>query len=213
MVVASMISGFLGKKGGDAAADAAMHAANQQREANELARKDLSPWRSAGRAAIDEAMQLLGLGRVKTGADGFDAVDQSNRAGDQTAARARFQTDPGYQFRVSEGQKAINRSLAARGGALSGAAVKAGIRFGDELGAQEYNNYFNRIMGVGTAGASSAGQSAAVGVQGAGLVGNDLIRAGQARQSGYNALASGVIRADNQLEKGFSKLFSFGAFG
>lgn len=213
MVVASLISGFLGKKGGDAAADAAMHAANQQREANELARKDLSPWREAGRAAIDEAMQLLGLGKLTTGTDGFDKVDQTDREGVQTAAGARFKTDPGYNFRLTEGQKAIDRSLASRGGALSGAAVKAGIRFNQDTAAQEYQNYFNRILGVGTMGAGTAGQSAAVGVQGAGLVGRDIITAGQARQSGYNALASGVIRADNQLEKGFSKLFSFGAFG
>jgi hypothetical protein len=213
MVVASLISGMLGKAGGDAAANAAMDAANQQREANALARKDLSPWREAGKAAINEAMQLLGLGRTVTGADGFETLDQSNRAGLQTEAAARFKTDPGFEFRRSEGQKAIDRSLASRGGALSGAAVKAGIRFADDTASQEYSNYFNRIMGVGTGGANAAGQSAAVGVQGAGLVGNDLIRAGQARQSGYNALASGVIRADNQLEKGFSKLFSFGAFG
>ena len=213
MVVASLISGMLGKAGADAAANAAMDAANQQREANRLARQDLSPWREAGKAAINEAMQLLGLGRTSTGADGMETLDQSNRLGLQKEAAGRFTTDPGYDFRRSEGEKGINRSLAARGGALSGAAVKAGIRFNQDTASQEYANYFNRIMGLSGQGAGSAGQSAAVGVQGAGLVGRDLITAGAARQSGYNALASGVIRADNQLEKGFSNLFSFGAFG
>lgn len=215
MVVASMISGMLGKAGGDAAANAAMDAANQQREANAAARADVRPWQSAGRVAIDEALQLLGLGHLKEDATtkGWYEVNQDTRAADQAAAAARFKTDPGYGFRVSEGEKGINRSLASRGGALSGAAVKAGIRFNQDTASQEYQNYFNRIMGLSGQGAGSAGQSAALGVQGAGLVGNDLIRAGAARQSGYNALASGVIRADNQLEKGFSKLFSMGAFG
>src|SRR5689334_8518317 len=110
MVVASLLSGMLGKAGGDAAANAAMDAANQQREANQLARQDVSPWRYAGRAAIDEAIQLLGLGRLYTRDDGFDDVNNANRGADQAGAMARFQTDPGYQFRLNEGQKAIDRS-------------------------------------------------------------------------------------------------------
>lgn len=196
-MVGSLITGAFGMMGAQAAADASEHAAQQQREANELARKDLSPWRSAGRAAVNEAIQLLGMGEVQTGADGFDVVDPSNRAGMQAAAFNRFQTDPGYQFQRAEGEKGINRSLAARGGALSGAAVKAGIRFNQDTAQGAYTNYFNRIMGVATPGANAAGQSAAVGVQGAGMAGNDLIRAGQARQSGYNALGTGIGKSVN----------------
>lgn len=216
MVVASLLSGFLGKMGGDAAADAAQNAANIQREANENARKDLSPWRAAGSAAINEAMQLLGLGSLRMGGDGMLEANQDDpnyRLGVQQQAMDRFKADPGYQFRLAEGQRALDHSLAARGGALSGAGVKAGIRYGQDAASQEYANYFNRLMGVAVPGAASAGQSAAVGVQGAGLQGRDLIAAGQARQSGYNALASGVIRADNQLQKGFSMLMGGGAFG
>lgn len=196
-MVGSLITGAFGMMGAQAAADAAEHAANQQREANQLARQDLSPWRSAGRAALDEATQLLGMGRLQTGADGFDTVDPTNRAGLQTDAMNRFHTDPGYEFQRSEGEKGINRSLAARGGALSGAAVKAGVRFNQDTAQGAYSNYFNRIMGVVNPGAGAAGQSAAVGVQGAGMVGNDLIRAGQARQSGYNALGTGIGKSVN----------------
>lgn len=196
-MVGSLITGAFGMMGADAAANAAMDAANQQREANQLARKDLSPWRSAGRAALDEASQLLGLGRLTTGADGFDTIDPTARDSWREAAMNRFHTDPGYEFQLSEGQKGINRSLAARGGALSGAAVKAGIRFNQDTAQGAYTNYFNRLMGVATPGANAAGQSAAVGVQGAGMVGNDLIRAGAARQSGYNALGTGIGKSVN----------------
>lgn len=196
-MVGSLITGAFGMMGADAAANAAMDAAQQQREANHLARQDLSPWRSAGRAAVDEAMQLLGLGKLTTGADGFDTVDQTNREGLQADAAGRFHTDPGYEFQRAEGEKGINRSLAARGGALSGAAVKAGVRFNQDTAQGAYSNYFNRIMGIATPGSNAAGQSAAVGVQGAGMVGNDLIRAGAARQSGYNALGTGIGKSVN----------------
>jgi len=45
----------------------------------------------------------------------------------------QFTADPGYAFRLSEGQKALERSAAARGGLLSGGTGKALQRFGQEL--------------------------------------------------------------------------------
>lgn len=59
---------------------------------------------------------------------------------------ADFEADPGYAFRVAEGQKAIERSAAARGGLQSGSALKAAARFGQEMGSQEYANAFNRYQ-------------------------------------------------------------------
>jgi hypothetical protein len=40
----------------------------------------------------------------------------------------QFQADPGYAFRLSEGQKALERQAAARGGLISGSALKAASR-------------------------------------------------------------------------------------
>lgn len=57
-----------------------------------------------------------------------------------------FQADPGYQFRMDEGQKALERSAAARGGLLSGRAVKDTLRFSQGLGAQEYGDAFSRYQ-------------------------------------------------------------------
>jgi hypothetical protein len=57
-----------------------------------------------------------------------------------------FEQDPGYAFRLSEGQKAIERSAAARGGLQSGPALKAAARFGQEMGSQEYQNAFSRYQ-------------------------------------------------------------------
>jgi hypothetical protein len=58
----------------------------------------------------------------------------------------QFQQDPGYAFRLKEGQQALDRSAAARGGLISGNALKAAQRYGQEMGSQEYMNAFNRYQ-------------------------------------------------------------------
>lgn len=56
----------------------------------------------------------------------------------------KFQEDPGYAFRMSEGLKALDRTAAARGGLISGSALKAASRYGQDMASQEYQNAFNR---------------------------------------------------------------------
>ena len=138
----------------------------------------------------------------------------------QTAAEytpfgmTQFQADPGYAFRLAEGQKALERSAAARGGLLSGATGKALARYGQEMGSQEYMNAFNRyqaerqarlgplqsLAGVGQTSAQNLGMMG--GTYGAN-VGNALINqgytAGQAglagaaaRQSMYGNIGSAL---------------------
>ena len=51
-----------------------------------------------------------------------------------------YQADPGYAFRLAEGQKALDRQAAARGGLISGGALKAAQRYGQEAGSQEFGN-------------------------------------------------------------------------
>jgi hypothetical protein len=57
-----------------------------------------------------------------------------------------FTADPGYQFRMDEGMKALERSAAARGGLLSGSMLKGIQRYGQDLGSQEYQSAFNRYQ-------------------------------------------------------------------
>ncbi len=56
----------------------------------------------------------------------------------------QFQKDPGYKFRLRQGLKALDRTASARGGLLSGGALKAAEQFGQNLGSQEYGNAFDR---------------------------------------------------------------------
>lgn len=59
---------------------------------------------------------------------------------------ADFNTDPGYQFRQQQGQQGMERSASARGGLLSGSAVKDAMRFNQGLASDEYTNAYNRFQ-------------------------------------------------------------------
>ena len=115
----------------------------------------------------------------------------------------QFQADPGYGFRLSEGQKALERSAAARGGLMGGATGKALTRFGQEMGSQEYQNAFNRYQSERQArlnplqSLAGLGQTAAntLGAQ-AGQFGSNLAETmgagAQARASGYMGMANAI---------------------
>lgn len=62
----------------------------------------------------------------------------------------QFQADPGYDFRLSEGMRGINNSAAARGGVLSGAALKAASKYNQDFASNEYGNAFNRYETTNT---------------------------------------------------------------
>lgn len=55
-----------------------------------------------------------------------------------------WQKDPGYQFRMDEGMKAINAAAAARGLGNSGATMKALTRYGQDYASGEYDKAYNR---------------------------------------------------------------------
>jgi hypothetical protein len=123
-----------------------------------------------------------------------------------------FQQDPGYAFRLSEGQKLLDRSAAARGGLISGGALRAATRYGQDMGSQEYQNAFNRyqtnrsnqlqplgsLMTLGQNAA--ANQGASMGTYGTNVgnaymgqginQGNALLAGAQARSSSYGDIAN-----------------------
>lgn len=58
----------------------------------------------------------------------------------------QIESDPGYQFRMGEGLKALERSGAARGTLNSGRTLKEITRFGQGLASDEFSNAWNRRM-------------------------------------------------------------------
>jgi hypothetical protein len=116
---------------------------------------------------------------------------------------ADYQADPGYAFRLSEGQQALDRSAAARGGLISGGALKAATRYGQDMGSQEYQNAFNRyqtnrsnqlqplgnLMASGQSAASNQGTAA----------GNYGTNAGQMYMASGQANAAGQLGMGNTI--------------
>jgi hypothetical protein len=133
------------------------------------------------------------------------------------------QNDPGFQFRLQQGQQALERSAAARGGLLTGGAGKDLANYEQGLASQEYqgtynralqtyntnqntfyqnqNNLYNRLMGISGAGQNAAGQLTNANTASAGQIGNiDMTSAGQVGQDLTNAgtaRASGIVGANN----------------
>lgn len=134
---------------------------------------------------------------------------------------ADFNADPGYQFRQQQGEQAIERMAAARGGLNSGRAAKDLAAFNSGLASQEYqnaygrynndyltgfnafntnqNNIYNRLMGVTGVGQSSASALAGVGSGYANQVSNNTLQAG-------NAAAAGIVGQQNAINSGIGSV-------
>jgi hypothetical protein len=185
-IASSLIGANASRRAASTQADAANRAAQLQQEQFNRQIELQAPFRDVGVRALPE----------------LEAASRYTPFGME-----QFTADPGYGFRLAEGQKALDRQAAARGGLISGGALKAATRFGQEMGSQEYTNAFNRyqterqarlnplqsLAGMGqtsVAQLGQAGQTMATGVGEAGA------QAAQARASGYmggaNALSQGL---------------------
>jgi len=136
---------------------------------------------------------------------GFDPATFGSLNKDFTLAD--FQKDPGYDFMMAEGQKAIDRSASARGGLFSGRTMKETSRYAQnyswgKLG-EAYNRFeanraarYNRLSGVAGMGQTSANQMAVTGAQTSASIADTMIggatSAAASRASGANALAQGI---------------------
>lgn len=194
---------------------ASAEAQQVQREIFERQTELQEPFRQAGITAQNELMRMLGISGDEGAAD-YGVIGRPFTA-------EQMEMDPGYGFRLAEGERALERMQAARGQLLGGGAIRAGVRYGQEMGSQEYMNAFNRaqaLLGTRTSALGSlygAGQTAAQQVAGqAGQmgvnVGNLMMGAGQARASGYLGQANALSQALGQ-GVGLYGLYRGGYFG
>ncbi len=110
--------------------------------------------------------------------------------------------DPAYQFRLGEGLKALDRQAAARGGLISGGALKAAQRYGQDYASQEFGNAYNRLAamaGIGQTATGAMGNAA----------GNFGVNAGQNYMGAANARASGYVGAANALTGGVGQYMNY----
>jgi hypothetical protein len=123
-----------------------------------------------------------------------------------------FQQDPGYQFRLAEGQKALERSAAAKGGLYSGATLKDLTNYNQGSASQEFGNAYNRFQTNRAtkynqlASLAGMGQVSANTINGAtgqleGNLNSNFMHGGvdqaNAAASGYAALGKGIGGAIN----------------
>ena len=82
-------------------------------------------------------------------------------SGNATAAENAFNAfrdSTGYRFRLGEGMNALNTGYAAKGLLNSGAAQKAALEYGQNMGSAEFGNYLGYLgnqQGLGLSGASA----------------------------------------------------------
>jgi hypothetical protein len=160
-----------------------------------------NPYQQAGLAGQNQLLNYLGIG-ADTGSQGYGQYANAQFTPEAFAANQ----DPGYGFRMKEGLKAVDAQAAARGGLISGAALKASQRFGQDMASQEYQNAFNRYQTSRQATLAPYQQLQGTGMQAAGGLSNaagnygtNAIGAygsyGAAAGNAYGALGTGLYNA------------------
>lgn len=176
--------------GGDKALDAQRGAANQAnataKSIYDQQRADQEPWRNTGMRAL-------------SGLESNDFMKD-------------WQQDPGYQFRMNEGMKAINSGAAARGMANSGATAKALTKYGQDYASSEYDKAYNRnygrlsqLAGLGNGATNQMNQDA--GQYGAQVSANQ-IGMGNASASNQVAQSGRLAQTVGQAAQGAAMYFS-----
>jgi hypothetical protein len=121
--------------------------------------------------------------------------------------------DPGYQFRLSEGMRALGRQASARGGAVSGQSFKALQDYAQNAASGEYTNAFNRYQAERAArlnplqSLAGVGQTAATTLGGnAGAYGTNV---GNLMTGGAAASAAGQVGQANALTGGLGTYLNY----
>lgn len=200
--LSATVGGISSSMAANTQADAANNATTQsvqvQREAQQQqqaqydqTRADQAPYRNAGYGALNQITQ-----------------DQANGTGfAKPFNMADFYNDPGYQFQLQQGNQAIERSAAARGGLLSGAAAKSIAGYTTNLANTTYGDAFNRAQQSSAlqynqlAGVAGLGQTS---LQATGNAGTAAANAGTSSANGVaNTIMSGATQAANARASGY----------
>ncbi len=197
-VIGGVTSAVIGAKGAKKAAKTQAEAAETgiafEREQFEETRADLAPWREVGEQALNQYAQVLGL--QGGGEGGLEGPDFSS-----------FFKSPGYEFRLGEGIKAVERSAAARGSLQSGATMKAIQRYGEGLASQEYGRYIGSLGELAGLGGQAAAQTGQFGAASAAGQAAGAQAAGEARASGFADVASEIQTGIGGVIKGLGTIF------
>ena len=213
----TLAAGYLGSQAAGKAAqqqaDAARYAADLQMQQFQTTNQQQAPVRAAGYNALNT------LGSLGSGTYGmYDANGNPTGTGVGSGYFTQQYTpeefakgiDPGYQFRLSQGQEATNRMANMGGGMISGNALKGQEDYTQNSASQEFTGAFNRfqtgrtniyntLAGIAGLGQQSLNTTANAGATAAGNAGQAIQAAGAAQAGGTvgsaNALGGGIAGA------------------
>ncbi len=171
-IAGNLASGIIGSNAMNNATDAESaaydRAITEQGRQYDTTRADLMPWLDEGKSALTKLQD----------------------------PNANFMASPDYGFRRSEGTRDIGNSFAARGGSMSGNALKALNEFNSNLASGEFGDWWNRQAGLAGVGQTTGMQLGTIGANKASNVGNYLANQGDVRGSGVlgrGAVWSGAL--------------------
>lgn len=170
-IVGGIIGGIAGKLIGG-------KKAKGLRKAGERAAGVFDPFLEPGATANTAALQALGQGGPGT----------------QDAQFQNFLNSTGFREQLRAGSEAITGNQAARGLLNSGATLKRLNRFGQDLGQQSFQNFFNNLSSIAGRGLTAAGGAAGV------LAPSGAAAAG-AEAGGNQALVAGLGQAGQGIFK------------
>lgn len=148
----------------------------EQRRQYDQNRSDLQPYRDVG---------AENLGRL-------------NAEIGRNVTPEEVMNEPGYQFGLSQGQEALDRKIAAAGGRVSGASLKAAAQYGTDYATTGYDKAFarrqdrlNRLQQLAGLGLQATGEQVNAGSQSANNVSNLITNQGDA--SAASTIAQGNV--------------------
>lgn len=99
------------------------------------------------RAGFRNAMaDFRGQGKFGNLSEGFPGAGEPFQREPFEFDKFKFKKEPGYNFRLSEGLKAVENSAAARGTLKSGRTMKELERYGQGFASNEFNNAYGRYF-------------------------------------------------------------------
>lgn len=156
----------------------------ERRRQYDLTREDFAPYREAGANALKQYAGEL----------------------DRMPTAAEVMAQPGYQFGLNEGQKALDRRFAASGGRISGASMKAANRFATDYATSGYNAEYqrmqdrkNRLAALAQIGQTATGSSAQAGAAAADGIGRAYSAQGDATAAARMYQGGTWANTGNQL--------------
>lgn len=192
----SVVNAFSAQKAAKAQKRAADEANNTIKQQYEQTRTDLQPYRQSGTNALSRYGDLMGM-------NGNEAY---------STALQGYKESPFLSQLITNTQKGVDASSAARGGLFSGATAQAiGDRTG-QLYMQDFNNYLGRLGGMADAGQNAATQGGQMGAQAAAQRGQYYTDRGNANANSIMAPALGWQQFSNNASKAMGA-FAGGGFG